>query len=421
MSASLECREAKATLGPNLAPGGPPTPILFLDHTAKMGGGEIALLRLVTAMDRARYAPTVLLFADGPFRAALADAGIDVRVVSLDDSIGDVRKESLGVRGLLDPRRLRASVQFVRRLAAEIRSSGAAIVHTNSLKSDLLGGMAGRMAGVPVIWHVRDRIADDYLPGPVVQVFRAAAAIVPKFVIANSQSTMDTVGRVARAGPGRARVVHDGTIVDGVPQGVPATDDGGPAVVGLVGRLTQWKGQHVFLDAAARVRQRFPATRFQLIGSALFGEAAYEAQLRERAAQPDLGGSVEFLGFRSDVPELMAALDVLVHASTTGEPFGQVVIEGMAAARPVVATAGGGVPELIVDGESGLLVPMNDAPALATAIERLLGDPALRRRLAEGGRTRVVERFTTDRTARGVEAVYDALLGRSKPDPVGRR
>jgi glycosyltransferase involved in cell wall biosynthesis len=389
---------------------GVPVPILFLDHTAKMGGGEIALLRLVTALDRARYQPNVLLFADGPLRTELADAGIPVRVLTLDESVGDVRKDSLGIGSLVNPKRLTKSLRFVRRLAREIRASGAAVVHTNSLKSDLLGGLAARVAGVPVIWHVRDRIATDYLPGPVVAMFRQAAAVVPRLVIANSRSTLETVGRVARAGPDRARVVHDGTLID-VPQGTDAPN--APAVVGMVGRLTRWKGQHVFLDAAARVRRQFHQTRFELIGSAMFGEADYEQQLRTRAAQPDLAGSVDFLGFRSDVPERMAALDVLVHASTTGEPFGQVVIEGMAAARPVIATAGGGVPELIVDGDSGLLVPMNDAPALALAIERLLADPALRQRLARGGRARVVERFTTDRTARGVEAAYDVVLGRN--------
>ncbi len=392
-----------------------PIPILFVDHTAQMGGGEIALLRLVTGLDRRRYRPSVLVFADGPLRSALAAAGVPVQVLPLDDAVGNTRKESLGVRGLLSPGRAWASIRFVRRLAAAVRASGAAVVHTNSLKADVLGGLAGRWAGVPVVWHVRDRVADDYLPGPVAAAFRRAAGLVPRFVIANSQATLDTLGAVARAGPGRARVVHDCTPTEGVPQGAVPADDGHPPVIGLVGRLAPWKGQHVFLDAAATVRRRYPAARFQLIGSALFGESAYEERLHRRAAEPDLAGSVEFLGFRSDVPQCMAALDVLVHASVTGEPFGQVVIEGMAAARPVVATAGGGVPELVVDGESGLLVPMGDVAALAAAVERLLGDASLRARLAASGRARVVECFTVERTARAVEAVYDTVLGRRGP------
>ena len=391
----------------------PSVPVLFLDHTALLGGGEIALLRLVTALDRRRYRPIVLLLADGPLRAALAGAGIDVRLMPVDPRVGETRKESLGIVGLLNLRRWLASARFVRHLAGAIRASGAAIVHTNSLKSDLLGGLAARLARVPLIWHVRDRIADDYLPAPVALVFRTAAMTVPRLVLVNSQATLETLGQLRRAGPDRVRVVHDGVRVDGVPQGAPASDEPGPTLVGLVGRLAPWKGQHVFLEAAALVRQRFPLARFQLIGAALFGEADYERTLRERAARPDLDGSVEFLGFRSDVPERMAALDVLVHASVTAEPFGQVVIEAMAAARPVVATAAGGVLEIVADGRTGLLVPMGDAPALAGAVERLLGDPALRRRLGQAGRAHVAEWFTVERTARAVEAAFDQVLHRA--------
>ena len=397
----------------NVTPAGTaPVPVLLVDHTARMGGGEIALLRLVAAIDRRRYRPSVLLFADGPLRVALAAAGVGVTVLPLGDGVGDVRKDALGVRGLLSPRRAWAAVRFVSRLTAAIRASGAAVVHTNSLKSDVLAGLAARRAGVPLVWHVRDRIAGDYLPKAAVTAFRWAAATVPTFVIANSDATLRTVGPAATATPPRARVVHDGTPVDAA---APPPPPNGPAlVVGLVGRLSPWKGQHVFLDAAALVRARFPTAVFQLIGSALFGEDAYADQLRDRSARADLAGAVQFLGFCDDVPARMAALDVLVHASTIPEPFGQVVIEGMAAGRPVVATAGGGVTEIVADGDSGLLVPMGDAAALAEAIERLLADPDLRARLAAGGRARVLAAFTVDRTARGVEAVYDQLLGRGE-------
>jgi glycosyltransferase involved in cell wall biosynthesis len=367
----------------------------------------------VTAIDRSRYRPSVLLFADGPLRADLANAGIDVSVFPLGDAIGDVRKESLGVRGLLDPRRVLASMGFVRRLGRAMRASGAAVVHTNSLKSDLLAGVAARLARVKLVWHVRDRIADDYLPAAAATAFRRAARWVPNYVIANSHATLATLGRLATAGPDRARVVHDSTPVEPLPPPLPDDVDR-PLVVGLVGRLAPWKGQHVFLDAAAVVRRQLPTARFQLIGAALFGEGDYERQLRDRAAQPDLAGSVEFLGFCDDVPARIAALDVLAHASTTGEPFGQVVIEGMAAGKPVVATAGGGIPEILTDGQTGLLVPMGDAPALAAAIARLLADPSLRARLGAAGRARVLEAFTPDRTARGVEAVYDLLLNRTR-------
>jgi glycosyltransferase involved in cell wall biosynthesis len=178
----------------------------------------------------------------------------------------------------------------------------------------------------------------------------------------------------------------------------------------LVGRISPWKGQDVFLRAAAIVRRQFPQARFQVIGSALFGEREYEQGLRAMAHSDGLESAVEFLGFRDDVPDLIARLDVLVHASTTGEPFGQVIIEGMAAAKPLVATRGGAVPEIVVDGTTGLLVPMNDAPKMAEAIATLLSDPDRARAMGLAGRERVAQRFTIARTAEGVQKVYDELL-----------
>ncbi len=384
----------------------------MVDHTAQLGGGEVALYNLVTAMDRRRYAPSVLLFADGPLRAKLAASGVDVTVLPLGAAVSEVRKEGVGLRSLLSGRRAWEVARFLPRVRAAIHRSGAALVHTNSLKSDVLAGLAGRWAQVPVVWHVRDRIADDYLPPAVASAFRRAAAVVPDHVIAISDAVRQTLGQHP-ADAGRVHVVHDGTGV--VAPSPPLPDGTDPPVVGLIGRMTPWKGQLVFLDAAARVRRRFPTARFRLIGSALFGEADYERRVRARAEEPDLAGSVELLGFCADVPACLVALDVLVHASVTGEPFGQVVIEGMAAARPVVATAGGGIPEIVVDGESGLLVPMGDATGMADAIVRLLADPALRRALGEAARARVVDRFTVQQTARGVEAVYDQMLGRPRP------
>jgi len=185
-----------------------------------------------------------------------------------------------------------------------------------------------------------------------------------------------------------------------------------PLTVGLIGRLSPWKGQHVFLAAAAEVLKEFPNSRYRLIGAALFGEEAYGQTLVAQAAKLGIAQSVDFCGFRADIPEQLAALDLLVHASVTGEPFGQVVIEGMAAGKPVVATNGGGIPEIVVDGETGILVPMGDSAALALAIRLLLADEPLRLEMGRRGRERVMRHFTIEQTARGVQDVYDQMLGR---------
>ncbi len=394
--------------------------ILFFGHTAKLGGGEIALLNLVQQLDRTAFNPLVLLAAEGPLREKLLSARIETYVLPLAAGIVETRKDSLGGRSLLRIGALWHALLYVVRLAGFIRRHRIDLVHTNSLKADLLGGVSARLAGVPVLWHVRDRIEADYLPPRVVQAFRWLCRWLPTYLIANSQATLDTL----KLNGVNAAVVHDG--FPGDLDGGMAPDPRAPTI-GLVGRITSWKGQHVFIEAAAAVRQRFPHARFQIIGSAMFGEDAYEARIRAIVRDLGLDDCVEFTGFRADVQQLIGRLTILIHASTTGEPFGQVVIEGMAAGKPVVATNGGGIPEIVVDGRTGLLVPMGEAQPMADALVRLLSEPALAKAMGEAGRQRVAENFTIQHTARKVEAIYHALLHPQsspdfpKEDPANRR
>jgi glycosyltransferase involved in cell wall biosynthesis len=399
---------------------GEPSPrtILFFDHTAEMGGGEFALLHLVKALNRDRYSPIVVLACDGPLNERLQAAQIPTLVLPLSMSVIKVSKDSLGGRSLLQIGAMLRILRYIVRLRRVLQEYRVDLVHTNSLKADLIGGIAGRLAGVRVLWHVRDRIADDYLPPQVARLFRRLCHMIPHVVVANSQATIMTLGLPAHRyrpddqwqGVGNCYVVHDG-VPEGAtlahaPQSMPSPHP----LVGLVGRISPWKGQHVFIQAAERVHRRFPTARFQIIGAPLFGEEEYAQQVRNQVKDLGLTDCVEFLGFRTDVPELMQALDVLVHASTIGEPFGQVVIEGMAAGKPVIATNGGGVPEIIEDGVTGLLAPMGDAAALAERMERLLADPQMAQAMGVAGRERVQSHFTVAHTARKIERVYDRTL-----------
>lgn len=386
------------------------TRVLFVDHTAIMGGGEIALLNLAIALRESRYQPVALLFSAGPLADRLEAAGIETHVVPMSAGVINARKDELGGGTLLRLKDVGSTLSFIVRLSKWMRQLGVDLVHTNSLKADLIGGAAARLARLPLIWHVRDRIADDYLPSAVVRVFRILCAVLPTRVIAISGAVEETLGLAARRV--KVRVVHDGTPVRAE---LPvASLNGHVPVVGIVGRISPWKGQDVFLRAAAELRQRMSNVRFQIIGAALFGEKNFEAQVRELTRSLGLEGIAEFTGFRADASELIDHLDVLVHASTTGEPFGQVVIEGMAAGKPVVATRGGAIPEIVVEGETGLMVPMGDASAMARAIAALLADPARAMAMGRAGRQRVLNHFTIERTAAQVQEVYDELLTRTR-------
>ena len=393
-------------------PGPATKTILFLDHTAKMGGGEVALLGLVRALDRSRFTPIVALASAGPLCEKLQAAGVETHVLLLDSSIVEARKDNLGYKSLFRFRQASLCIAYAVRLARFARRHGVHLIHTNSLKADVYGGLAGRLARIPVLWHVRDIIGDGYLPSSLATLFRVLIKILPRQVIANSESTRRHL-RPARANsvPVVYSGVSDERLTDPVLSGSSGPQgQGSPQTIALVGRIADWKGQHIFLRAAALVRDQFPQARFQIIGAPLFGENEYERSLHRTVCDLGLGDCVEFLGFREDVPVLLAGADLVVHASTLGEPFGQVVIEGMAAGKAVIATDGGALPEIVIPGVTGLLVPMGDAPAMAGAMAALLSDPARAAAMGAAGRERVRERFTIGHTVRKLEGIYEFLL-----------
>lgn len=140
---------------------------------------------------------------------------------------------------------------------------------------------------------------------------------------------------------------------------------------GVFSRLAPWKGQHVELEALAQM----PDAAYVIVGSALFGEDAYEARLCAQAADPALAGRVHFLGQRSDVGVLMQAVDAVVHPSIHPEPFGRTLVEAMRMGRPVIATDAGASAEILEEGRAGTLVPPGDAPALAAALRHAFQQP----------------------------------------------
>jgi glycosyltransferase involved in cell wall biosynthesis len=186
--------------------------------------------------------------------------------------------------------------------------------------------------------------------------------------------------------------------------------------VGIVGRVTEWKGQHVFLEAVAQAFRSRPVEAV-VIGAPLFGEDAYADRIRRQAAELD--GAVTFRGFVDDVPSELAQLDLLVHASIIPEPFGQVVLEGMAAGLPVAAANAGGPAEVIDDGIDGLLYPPGDADALADRLQLLAGDRELRLRLGRAARESAAE-FSPQSVAAKVLGVYrNALDDRDRGSAAG--
>jgi glycosyltransferase involved in cell wall biosynthesis len=285
------------------------------------------------------------------------------------------------------------------RLAGIARRVRADVLHSNGLKAHVLGGLAGRLLRRPVVWHLRDFPPD----GLVGRLFRSAARRLPALVLANSEAVAATMRSGDSGGPPIIVLdnpvdldrFHPGPVAGRVRSELGMRAE--TPLVGMIAHLTPWKGHADFLAIARAVSDAVPHTRFVLAGGPVYeteGHAGYAEWLRQRAAELELADRVSFLGARDDVPEVLAAVDVVVHCPTAPEPFGRVVAEAMAVARPVVAAACGGIPEIVRDGEEGYLVAPRDLPAFSAAIVRLLGDRELRARLGAAGRRRAEALFS---------------------------
>jgi len=382
--------------------------VAFVDHCAQLSGAELALARLLPAL--ADVDARLALAEDGPLVGRLRASGVAVDVVPLAEPARGLSRHRVGWRALA-PLALWRWAAYVVRLARWLRRVEPDLVHTVSLKAHLYGGVAARLARVPLVWHVHDRVAGDYLPDAGVRLVRTAGRWLPDAVVANSHATLATLGPVGRLRPNQRRAVIGCPVLPGHPRA-----DHIGVRIGMVGRLTPWKGQHVFLQALA---EAFPpdgtgegdgSWEAVIVGAPLFGEDGYERQLRRLAEELGLDGHVRLLGFREEIGDELAAMDVLVHASVIPEPFGQVVVEGMAAGLAVVAADSGGPAEVIDHGVTGLLYPPGDAAALAEILRRLVGDPDLRARLGRAGRERSAA-FAPPVVASQLSQLYDCVLG----------
>jgi glycosyltransferase involved in cell wall biosynthesis len=339
----------------------------------------------------------------------LRELGIAVEIIPLADGIRTRSRTGLGPATVL--RSTVATVPFVLRLAWRLNRLRPDVVHTTSLKADLLGTVAAKLAGVPVVWHVHDRIADEYLPRPVVRAFRWLAARLPRAVVVNSHATGATVGRAD------AVVAYPGFAADQVRPG-PVEDriDPPTPVVGLIGRISPTKGQMELIEAVPSVLKEFPQARFRLIGAPLFGEQGYADTVARRIGELGLAETVELTGSVDDVAAELDRMTVLVHASPVPEPFGQVVVEGMIRGVPVIATDSGGVPEILEGGRLGVLVPPGDPSALAAAIVTVLADDEGRARRAVEAHAVALSRFPMTRTADVITATWQQVARRRSVD-----
>ncbi|HUC98994.1 MAG TPA: glycosyltransferase family 4 protein [Candidatus Polarisedimenticolaceae bacterium] len=351
--------------------------ILHIDPEKNWGGGEAQVVGLLQNLSQWGHRNDLATPADGElFRRSLSR----------------VRKIPLSVRNDLDVR----GVPALRRL---IRQERYDIVHLHTKRAHALS-----------LWLPRGELSPKYIvtrrmdyPEPKNCYTRYLYNRRVDGVVAISRSVVNCL---SEAGVNRRsiRLIYSG--IDPVPFRGLVSDQSAndPPVIGMLAVLEQRKGHRFLLDAARLLKDRGRRIRYVFAG-----DGSHKAQLQSIVQTLGLQEEVSFVGFVQDVPEFLCSINVLVLPSLY-EGLGVAALEAMAAGKPVVATRVGGLAESIIDGETGFLVPPQNAVALADAIERLVADPAMARAMGRKGAARVLSNFTTEQMATQNEAYYYALL-----------
>ena len=373
--------------------------VLFLDQTAELGGAELSLFSEVTNLP---HTGLVLLFEDGPLRQMFSTAGIAVEVVHASTGALTVRRES-GILAVLSA--LPDVIALVRVVAARARTHD--VIYANSQKAFVVGSLAAALSGRPLVWRLRDVLDSSHFSSTLRRIAVFLANWKAKRVIVNSVATGSAFGlvggntaRVSVAYPGIDEAPFTAVTSDTIAAIRAELNAGTKTLIGVFGRLSTWKGQAIFIDAIARL----PDVIGVIIGAALFGEEAYATELSRQVEALGLSSRIRFLGFRKDIPALMRSMDIIVHSSIAPEPFGRVVVEGMLAGKPVVASAAGGVLEIIEDGKTGWLVEPGNAEALAETLRSVLENGLESAKIADAGQAHARATFTIAATVKQIDA-----------------
>ena len=392
-----------------------------------IGGSVTGLFELVRGIDRERYEPVMLFHGPNPYRENFRALGIQVETLSekVPNPESTIQKRDIAAtlaeysstlsNGYLIAKELylveKRDRPLAKRIAKLIERLEIDLVHNNnSLPGNRATIMAAQMAGVPQLSHVRMLHTFSFIE-------RRLARAVDGFIFMSSaiEDLYQSLGIPANKG----HVIYDA--FDAAPYAnleeadklrAEFSFDANDFVVCIVGRIEWWKGHDDFIQAMAEVIRVHPNAKALIIGSPdpTASGKLFHQKVLALIDELEMGQNVVFTGYRTDIPQLMAMSDVVVHGSSTPEPFGRVVVEAMFAERPVIGTAAGGVLDIIDDKETGLLIPLRDPRAMAEAILYLAQHPEAAKAMSAKAKEQAMERFSVGQHVQKVQDLYQAVL-----------
>jgi glycosyltransferase involved in cell wall biosynthesis len=361
-----------------------------------MGGAEISLLNLVKRLNKELFIPHFVCSKEGPF-------------------IDELRKIKIPPDFVQFPSiRWPNPVQIcstIRSLIDIIKKKQINLIHSNQPRSNLFGAIAAKIKTVPIVWHERclerGRFDSD-------NIF----SFLPDRIICNSGAVKNRFTKGAKTDTKIRTIINGVDLREFNPElngsiiRKEFNIDEDEPIIGTIGRIDPEKGYECFLESARIILQDFKNVRFLVVGGA-FNNHSLEESLYEMSVEKGIDKKTIFTGFRRDIPQLLASMDVVVLPSEI-DACSRVLFESMAMRKPLVATNAGGTPEIVQDGITGLLVKPGDSSGMARCIKKLLDDKYLAEQYGNAGRKRVETMFTIERNIRETENVYLELLNENK-------
>lgn len=364
--------------------------VLYLITEFNVGGAERVVERLATQISKRRHRVLVAcLYDPGPVADEIIAAGIPV--------------VNLGMRGKSD-------LRVIYRLFRLVRTERIQVIHSHLFHANLLAALVGKLASIPVIIATRHSVD---IGGMNREWLNHWTGHFCDAVVAVSKEVYEAELERSRTDPSKVVIIPNGVQVEAfAPVDLHELEqlrkqwglDPDAPLIGTIARFDKPKGHSYLLDAIVGILEQFPDAKVLLVG-----DGPRRSQMEEKAEALALSNSIVFTGIRHDIPRILALLDLFVLPSLW-EGLPMVALEAMAAGRPVVATHVGGVPEVVLDGVTGLLVPPRDPVALTEAIVRLLHAPGLRRQMGQAGRERVAQHFSMEQMVERTQNLYEHLL-----------